>query len=531
MRLALAGLFLISGLLTTEQQPEFFTDVTSTAGIVAVHRAVWDEEGGIGYLGVGQAWGDYNNDGWLDLYLTGNRAPSVLYQNNQNGTFSVSPLSETVSLPDVRTGGATWADYDNDGWRDLLVVTQGADVLFHNEAGQGFIDVTDRAGVGDPGKGASAAWGDYDEDGFLDLYVVNWTCVPDCERISFPLHQDHLYRNNGNGTFTDVSHLLVYRKLLGAGFAASFTDYDKDGDLDLYVINDEYQNPIGNVLWRNEGVGCKGWCWADVSAVSGADIVLSGMGIAIGDYDNDLDQDFYVSNMINSFALLQNNGNGAFVDRAKNAGVHLGWTDAVGWGTAFFDYDNDGWQDLFLTATGFIQRELYMRPEGMHFPHVSYLFHNNSDGTFTNLWTGSKKTSIGVAFADYDKDGWVDFVVTNWNEGFQLFRNRGAEFSDHNWLTIELQGEGSIDRDAVGTKVYVTTDDGLTQFQEIINGSALGAGNDTALHFGLRKAQVESLRVEWLNGESQTFTNISVNQYLEIHFSDEYLTEGVTNNG
>lgn len=522
MKRALIVLVLAFTALTNQavgQQPELFTDVAAQAGVTAGHQAVWDEKQRVGYLGVGQAWGDYNNDGWLDLYLSGNRAPSILYQSNQDGTFSVSPFSEAVSLPHTPTGGATWADYDNDGWRDLLVVGQGTAALFHNDAGQGFTDVSSSAGLDNRGKGASAAWGDYDEDGFLDLYIVNWTCVPDCTPIDFTRQQDYLYHNNADGTFSDVSSLLVYRKLLGAGFAASFTDYDQDGDLDLYVVNDEYQNPIGNLLWRNDGAGCGGWCWKDVSAESGTNVILSGMGLAIGDYDNDLDPDFYVTNMINAFSLLRNNGDGTFTDVARSAGVYFGWTDTVGWGTGFFDYDNDGWQDIFVAATGFIQRELSLPPEGMLFPHNSYLFHNNSDGTFTNLWTVPKNPSMGVAFADYDKDGWVDFVATDWNQSFKLYRNRGAAASDHHWLTIRLQGAGGLDRDAIGTKVYVTTDDGRTLFQEVINGSALGAGSDTALHFGLASAQIQNLTVEWLNGEKQTFRGLDVNQSLVIHYT------------
>ena len=524
IRRDLVLLLLIGFYLTVSvsgQQPDLFTDVTADVGINSVHQAVWNEKLLVGYLGVGQAWADYNNDGWLDLYLTGNRAANVLYVSNQDGTFSVSPYSESVSLPDVISGGAIWGDYDNDGWRDLLVNAQNANFLFHNDAGQGFTDVTSNAGISDMGKGKSSAWGDYDEDGFLDLYTVNWTCIPDCDPVDFALHQDHLYHNNGDGTFTDVSDLLVYEKLLGAGFAASFTDYDKDGDLDLYVVNDEYENPIGNVLWRNDGAGCAGWCWTDISTESGADIVFSGMGIAIGDYDNDLDQDFYMSNMINAFPLFQNNGDGTFTDVAKAAGVHLGWTDAVGWGTGFLDYDNDGWQDIFLAATGFIQREMYLPPEGMHFPHDSYLFHNNGDGTFTDSWLEGEKPTVGVAFADYDRDGWVDFVVTDWNEGFRLFRNRGAAYSSYHWLNIRLQGGEGINRDAIGTKVYLTTDDGQSQFQEVINGSALGAGHDIALHFGLGNAERVSLTIEWLNGKTQILTDLDVNQHITIHYGDK----------
>ena len=183
-----------------------------------------------------------------------------------------------MALADAWTGGAVWADYDNDGWRDLYVLTHGANVLFRNEAGTGFRDVTAAAGVGDTGKGATAAWGDYDGDGFLDLFVANWRCYPECARENAAaLASDRLYRNLGDGTFEDVSGLLG-DKLRGAGFSASFADFDDDGDLDIYVVNDMVEHPVGNVLWRNDGPGCGGWCWSDASAETRTGAVRNGMG-------------------------------------------------------------------------------------------------------------------------------------------------------------------------------------------------------------------------------------------------------------
>ncbi|WP_420628495.1 CRTAC1 family protein [Candidatus Leptofilum sp.] len=499
--------------------PDPFVDVTAAVGIAAEHTAVWDYEDEQGYLGVGQAWGDYDNDGWLDLYVTGNQADNVLYHNQQDGTFAESPLSPVLSLPQTLSGGAIWADYDNDGWQDLYVLVKGANRLFHNDAGSGFTDVTGTAGVGDTGTGESAAWGDYDNDGFLDLYVVNWTCEPNCDPIDFNQHQDKLYRNNGDGTFSDVSDSLVYDKLLGAGFAASFIDYDNDQDFDIYVINDEYQNPIGNVLFRNDGAGCGGWCWTDVSAVSGADVVLSGMGIAVADYDNDADLDMYFSNMLNAFSLLQNQGDGTFTDQAEAAGVHFGWTNTVGWGTGFLDYDNDGWQDLFLAATGFVQRDLNVDPEGMMFSHPNYLFANNRDGSFTDVWAGSKMPSMGFAYADYDNDGWMDYVVGNWNEGYRLFRNNG--FVLGNWLTIDLTGGGSVNMDAVGTRVVVTTTDGRFQTKTVTCGGSLGAGHDMRLHFGLGQAEIDSVEIVWPDGETVVFNEVASNQLWQVTYGDQ----------
>lgn len=507
-----------------------FVDVTAQAGITAQHKAVWAgkgfqegaaEEGGNSYLGAGQAWGDYDNDGWLDLYVSGGLAENVLYHNEQDGTFAISPYTAAVALPDTISGGVIWADYDNDGWLDLYVLAKGANVLFHNEEGQGFADVTAVAGVGDEGNGQSAAWGDYDEDGYLDLYVVNWSCVPDCDPVDFATHQDVLYHNNGDGTFTDVSYTLVYPKLLGAGFAASFMDYDNDRDLDIYVINDEFQNPIGNVLFRNDGAGCNGWCWHDASAESGADVVLSGMGIAVGDYDNDLDLDFYFSNMLNAFSLLNNSGNGSFVDEAEAAGVHFGWTNTVGWGTGFFDYDNDGWLDLYLATTEFVQRELGQDPEGMHFAQPNYLFRNNGDGSFSDVWTGQPEPSKGFAYADYDNDGWVDIIVSNWNEGFRLYRNTGGDTAGNHWLTVELSGAGPINQGAIGSRVYITTADGHKMMQEVKCGSSLGAGDDMRLHFGLGQATQATVEVMWSNGETAVFENIAADQIWQVTYDTQ----------
>ena len=290
-----------------------------------------------GYLAIGQAWGDYDRDGWIDLFVTGNLDPNVLYRNEGDGSFSLSPFSPQLRLPDVPSGGATFADYNNDGWLDLYILNFGANRLFRNEGGAGFTDVTLAAGVGDTGKGVSAAWGDYDDDGWLDLYLTNWSCYPECHPVDFTAQQDRLYHNNGDGSFTDVTLTLDYALTLGAGFAPAFLDYDGDGDQDLYVVNDKMQNDIGNVLWRNDGAGCGHWCWTNVSAESGADLMINGMGVDAADYDNDGDLDLYVTDMVYTMYLLRNEG-GNFRSRAQSAGVaiNLGPDSGVGWGAAFF---------------------------------------------------------------------------------------------------------------------------------------------------------------------------------------------------
>jgi hypothetical protein len=508
---------------------EIFVNVSHQAGVRAGHTASWEEytnkDFSDGYMAVGQAWADYDNDGWLDLYVTGNMEPSVLYHNNGSGAFSVSALSSQVSLLDRLTGGAVWADYDNDGWRDLYVLAHGANVLFHNDGGRGFSDVTGPAGVGDTGKGTSAAWGDYDEDGYLDLYVVNWSCYPACEPLDNSQAQDRLYRNNGDGSFSDVSNLLQYEKLLGAGFTASFADYDNDGDPDIYVINDMLKNPIGNVLWRNDGPGCGGWCWADASKEAGANAILHGMGLAVGDYDNDLDLDFYFTEMVNAMRLLQNQGDGTFVDVADTVGVAVGPSSAVGWGTAFFDYNNDGWLDLFVTTTEFIQETIQIGPQGMHFAYPNYFFENNGDGTFSDVspasWQAQPQPSMGFAYADYDQDGWVDFVLGNWNEGYVLYRNMGIVGTSNHWLSARLTGGGPVNRDAIGARLYVTDSAGRVQMQEVHTGSSLGAGNDTALHFGLGQARVSRVKVVWPDGLEQEFRRVPTDAMWQVTYGQE----------
>ena len=515
-----------SPVLPAASDSEIFSDVTRAAGINAVHRGHWDmfnPEFESGYLGIGQAWGDYDGDGWLDLYVTGNMEPNVLYRNNGDGTFSVSPYSEALSLPDILSGGAVWADYDNDGWKDLYVLSHGANVLFHNEGGKGFTDVTAAAGVGDTGKGSTATWGDYDNDSYLDLYVASWACYPECRPLDNTRAQDRLYHNNGDGTFSDVSDTLIYEKLLGAGFTASFVDFDNDGDSDLYVVNDALKNPIGNVLWRNDGPGCGHWCWADISEEAGADIEVDGMGLAVGDFDKDLDLDFYFSNMVNPMALLQNNGDGTFADIADNAGVAVGPSEAVGWGTSFFDFDNDSWLDLYLTTTGFVQYTIETGPETMHASHRDYLFRNNGDGTFSDAsppsWVEKIHPSMGLAYADYDQDGWVDLVIGHWNEGYSLYHNEGIAGQGNHWLTVRLAGGGPINQDAIGTRVYVTGSDGWVQLQEIKNGSSLGAGNDTALHFGLGQTTVDKVIVQWPNGDIHHFSNVPTDGTWQMSYT------------
>jgi hypothetical protein len=288
------------------------------------------------------------------------------------------------------------------------------------------------------------------------------------------------------------------------------------------------KNPIGNVLWRNDGPGCGEWCWTDASHEAGAGTLSFAMGLAIGDYNNDLHLDFYFTNIVNPMTLLQNQGDGTFVDVTRSTRAGIGPSPAVGWGTAFFDYDNDGWLDLFVAATQFVEAKsrgpggAYNPPEALLDPFPNYLLKNNGDGTFTDAapprWGWDRHSSMGIAYADYDNDGWVDFVLGHWNEGYALFRNTTADFENNHWLSIRLLGAQGINRNAVGPRVYLTGDDGRTQMQPVINGSSLGAGNDLALHFGLGRASVSQLRVVWPDGTEHLLDDIAFNQIIQVTY-------------
>ncbi|MEM7131539.1 MAG: CRTAC1 family protein [Chloroflexota bacterium] len=501
-----------------------FADVSTDAGIDQSHTT---SDQRMTYIATGQAWGDYDNDGWVDLYLTNNNGANILYQNNQDGTFVVSASSSSVNLTNRESGGAVFADYNNDGWRDLYVLNNGPNALFHNDQGEGFTEVTFTAGVGDTGKGESATWGDYDQDGYLDLYVANWGSLCDGQGCSYrgiagaEGNRDRLYHNNGDGTFSDMTLTLGLTQTVGGGFAATFLDYDNDGDPDLYLVNDKWIEPsIGNILWRNDGRGCGHWCFTDVSEESGADLLVFGMGIAVGDYDRDSDLDLYVSNIspgdpsevgeVGPMVLLQNQGDGSFVDASPNAGLSLADTRAFGWGTIFSDFNNDGWQDLYLGIADMYGDERMPNP----------LFLNRGDGTFERLNEESgaahQSDTLGVAYADYDRDGGVEFVIGNWNEGYVLYRNQSLQDVENHWLKVHLVGGGPINRDAIGSRVYVKTSDGLSQMQEVKCGSSFGSGNELTLHFGLGQSAVDELRVVWPDGHEEVMDSVQIDQELDV---------------
>lgn len=477
---------------------------------------------------IGQAWGDYDQDGRYDLYVTDPAGPNILYRNRGDGTFAISPLAASVSLINTQSSGAVFADYDNDGYPDLYVLRRNRpNVLFHNDGGRSFTDVSEQAGVADPYDGKTASWGDYDNDGFLDLYVANWSCYPDCGR---PMEgdRDSLFHNNGDGTFTDVTRLLG-SKTGGAGFVAGFVDYDNDGDLDIYLVNDEFINPVGNALWRNDGPNCPqyeqfgSWCFTEVSEEAKADTMLMGMGLAVDDFDGNGYFDFFFTNA-GPMVMLQNLGDGTFADIGAFAGVDLSGY-GTGWGAVSLDYDNDGYRDLYVALTDTTPERSLINP----------LFRNKGDGTFEDMTDQSgmvnDQRTLGVAAADYDGDGWVDLVIGNYEQGYKLYRNQTGAGSANARIAFTLQGGGPVNRDAVGARVKLTTADGHVQMQEVQIGASLGAGNAPTLYFGLGQQTVQSLEIRWPDGTSQTYENVPANMHYTIPYDGTAVAQNAAISG
>ena len=519
-----------------------FTDVASSAGVAFAHRRGYD----LMPFGGGVAVADFDGDGLLDIYVTNSVGANALYRNTGDLRFVDVAAEAWVEDPASRSNGACAADYDNDGDTDLYVGNYGPSKLFRNRGDATFEEVTAAAGLTESSRNLrtmGCAWGDYDADGFLDLIFVRhlddsdpgvfaWG-QRDLSEFADPLA---LFRNRGDGTFADVTALLgdpapARGIVRGAGFQPAFVDYDNDNDLDIYVVNDFGDEITPNVLWRNDGRAASGasWVFTDVSTASGTDVAINGMGLALGDYDLDGFTDFYITN-IDDAVLLRNNGDGTFSERTRDAGVGRGRIGipegySVGWGTAFFDYDNDGDQDLYLAA-GYLDTD----PDTNPVQQPNALFRNDGDGTFTDLppWaSGANDPGFGrgAAYGDFDGDGCLDLYVVNIGE-FEgrpgvanLFRNNCA--SGNKWLMVRAVGTLS-NRDGIGATITVSAA-GSTQHRTVTAGSSQMSQHMLAAHFGLgAAAHVDTLTVRWPSGRSQTLTDVAANQVLVVTEPDGY---------
>lgn len=523
-----------------QPSPIRFTDITAPAGITFRHLVVPEKKYLPESMSGGVAAFDFDNDGWLDLYFLnslsielahqGGQTRSALYRNNHDGTFR--DVTDQAGLANVGWGmGVVAGDYNNDGWADLYVTCLGPNHLFKNNGDGTFTDVTASAGVREPRWSTGAAWVDYDRDGWLDLFVANYvdydlTHLPEfgkgklCQFKNVAVQcgprglrgaGDALFHNNGDGTFSDVSQragVADPQGFFGMGVACS--DFDGDGWPDLYVANDS----TPNFLYHNNGDGT----FAEIGFASGAALSQDGaeqgsMGVALGDYDHDGRFDVFVTNFADDYnTLYHNEGRNSFVDVSYRARLAQAGLPYVGWGTKFFDFDNDGWGDLFV-ANG------HVYPQVAPYQQPKLLYRNNRDGTFTELAAQggpaltASSSARGVAFGDLDNDGDVDLVINALDGAPQLLRNDGG--NAQNFVSLRLIGAKS-NRDAIGARVRLVA--GRTrQVEEVRSGGSYLSANDLRLHFGLgRQARVSLLEIRWPSGKVERLRNVRARRFLTI---------------
>lgn len=494
--------------------------------------------------GSGTCWLDYDGDGWMDLYLVNGstlgqlqkKAPQTgtnhLYRNNHDGTFS--DVTRSAGVAGMGWGfGCVAADYDNDGRTDLLVTNLGPNILYRNVGNGKFEDVTARAGIaGGQFWHAGAAFADYDLDGNLDIFIPGYlrfdpqnpelkSCeyrgvqVHACGPIGYIGDPDTLYRNNGDGTFTDVTEAAgVKDRKLYFGFQAVFADFDDDGWPDLFVANDS--NP--NYLYRNRRDGTFEEVGVQAGVAFSADgKEMSSMGVAIGDYDRDGLPDIFITTFANdNYVLFHNDGGGLFTDVSYASGVGEPTVPYLGWGAFFFDHDNDGWLDLFC-ANGHVYPEVDGKLREK-FREPLQLFRNLGSGKFreissdAGLHTIQPQSARGASFADYDNDGDLDVVVSVMDATPLLLENHDGNHG--NWLRLMLRGT-KANRMAVGAKVKVITGSGV-QYGFVSAGGSYLSSNDPRSHFGLGPATDATVEIRWPGGSTQRISGVKANSQLTI---------------
>jgi enediyne biosynthesis protein E4 len=516
-------------------------DVTGTTGVQFTHT-----HGGSGRLYVfepmtaGLALLDYDRDGDTDIYflngapLPGTKASTpptnALYRND--GGFKFTDVTKKSGLGDKGYGlGVAAGDYDNDGDLDIYLNNFGPNVLYRNNGDGTFTDVTAKAGLANGDKlGAGANFLDIDGDGDLDLFVSNYvTFAYKAHKIrqrgknrmysgpkDYPPSSNNLFRNNGNGTFTDISAVSGIAKHLGAGMGTVCADYDNDGDTDIFVANDDE----ANFLFRNDRKGK----FTEVGLIAGVAYDIGGneessMGVGCADYDNNGWLDFYVTGYQQELALLYRNiGRGAFEDATRSSGAGAGTLPHVNWGTDFADFDNDGDRDLFI-ACGHFDANIKKVDDSTDYEVRNVLLMNTGKGQFTNVSDKCgdalkvKLSSRGTAFGDLDNDGDVDAVVLNWRRSPTIIRNDSP--TKNHWLQVRLQGV-KTNRDGVGARVKVVSGK-LTQIDEVHSGRGYQSHYGMRLHFGLGALnKIDRVEVRWIGGGMDVLKNVRVDQILKI---------------
>ena len=522
------------------------TDITQSTGIKFSHVSSPDKKYIVESMSGGVALIDYDRDGRLDIYFTnaptvemalaGQKVRGALYHNNGDGTFT--EVTDKAGVGDAGWAmGACVGDYNNDGWPDLYVTAFGPNTLYRNNGDGTFTDVTKGAAVGDPRWSSGCAFGDYDGDGWVDLLVTNYvdfrlgdlpkfgegvTCqyrglAVQCGPKGLKGAGDALYHNNGDGTFTDVSKAAGVNDPNGYyGLGVVWTDLNDDGRLDAFVANDT----TPNFLYRNEGQGR----FAEIAFVAGVAVneagsPQAGMGIALGDYLHTGRLSLFVTNFSEEYnTLYRNEGKLMFTDVSYASGTAVSSLPYVGWGTGFIDLDNDGWLDL-LVVNGHVYPQVDTRDIGTKYRQPKLLYLNQRDGTFREVSRdvgtalSVPRVSRGAAFGDLDNDGDIDLVVGELDGRPMILRNDGG--NRNNWITLELRGTRS-NRLALGARVKVVTGK-LAQVDEVQSGGSYLSQNDLRLHFGLGKAErVDRVEIRWPSGKTEVLQNLAARSFYTV---------------
>jgi hypothetical protein len=532
--------------------PVVFTDIAKQAGLAKFHHRSGSPEKNtiIETPGSGVALLDYDNDGWLDIYiLNGSTLPALigkepapramLFHNNHDGTFT--DVTEKAGVANERWGfGVAIGDYDNDGWPDIYVANFGKNRLYHNNHDGTFTDVAEKAGVALGGWSAGPTWGDYDHDGLLDLFVPGYVKYdPDhppesrpgpasdcqfrgikvmCGPRGLPGERDHLFHNNGDGTFTDVSEKAGVSDKPGFyGLASVFVDVDDDGWIDLLVANDS----TPNYLYKNRHDGT----FEDVSYLSGFALSEDGreqasMGIAVGDFNRDGKVDFYITSFSDDYNTLYiNDGDGNFTDKTYPAGLGDPTIPFLGWGVVALDFDNDGLTDLFV-ANGHVYPAVDQQDWGTTWLQRPQLFRNLDGKRFAEVppATGSGLAELlagrGAAVGDLFNDGHLDVVMNNMDSTPALLRN--VVKNNNHWIALHLIGGPKSPRDAIGAKVFVTTG-AVRQRADVFSGGSYGSSSDQRVHFGLGQSdKIDKIEIHWPSGFKQELSVPSVDRVFTV---------------
>lgn len=526
--------------------PIQFENIVERSGVsFRMNNSVTPERHQVETMIAGVALLDYNNDGWLDIYfVNGAQLPSMdktdpkfwnrLYRNNRDGTFTDVTESAGVRGAGFAMGVAA-GDFDNDGYVDLYVTGVNQNQLLHNNGDGTFTDVTSRAGVAGliPGAGkawsVSAGWFDYDNDGLLDLIVVNYVnwnlkseppcsvsgirsyCAPD----SFTGQPSILYHNNGDGTFTDVSARSGIARHVGKGMGVAFADYDSDGFMDIFISNDTYRN----FLFHNEHDGT----FKEVAITAGVAYnesgkSIAGMGTDFRDVDNDGKPDIFVVGMVSdTFPLFRNRGK-YFDDITALSGVGRATRAYTAWGAGIADFDNDGNKDLFAACASILDNS----EEIDHLParQRNLVLRNLGNGHFTEVGSQAgpgfqtPAAHRGAAFGDLNNDGKIDAVVVNQNALPEIFLNRSP--SPNHWLLLRLQGTKS-NRDGLGAKVQLTFTDGTSIWNHAGTSVGYGSSSDKRVHFGFPQTRtIDRLEVTWPSGIHSNVVHPKADQILTV---------------